>query len=84
MTLLWTITCKSEGRSKQEKEKERETKRQGRVELVKETRGDVTSQHPLIIAIKLASGLAFGKSGKDPCYVKLPFNKDDEPCTNEG
>jgi hypothetical protein len=25
-----------------------------------------------------------GKSGKEPFYVKLPFNKDDEPCTNEG
>jgi hypothetical protein len=42
MTLLWTITCKSERRSKQEKEKERDRERQGRVELVKET-GDVSA-----------------------------------------
>jgi hypothetical protein len=27
MTLLWTITCKSEGRRKHEKEKERESRK---------------------------------------------------------
>jgi hypothetical protein len=51
---------------------------------MKETKQEVSTSYLQLLLLKWRLVWRYGKSGKEPFYVKLPFNKDDEPCTNEG
>jgi hypothetical protein len=51
---------------------------------MKETKQEVSTSYLQLSLLKWRLVWRYGKSGKEPFYVKLPFNKDDEPCTNDG